>query len=75
MATARKLRRAVVRFASARASDRMFTWLGVHITKLHIYGGFAGTLSLIDWFEGHMLYSCGVWGLAILDMSRDITGR
>lgn len=71
----RKLCRVVVKVTTARASDRLFTWFGIHVTKLHIYGGFAGTLSIIDWAEGHLLYSAGVWGLAILDMSKDLTGK
>jgi hypothetical protein len=72
MERGRKAWRAIEKFGSAHVQDHMFTWLGVRITKLHIYGGFAGTLSLIDWFEGHLLYSCGVWGLALLDMSKDL---
>ena len=70
--TVTALRRAIRAFADARATDHLFTWLGVHVTKVHVYGAFAGTLTMIDYMEGHFLYSAGVWGVALMDMSRDI---
>lgn len=71
--TTRKAVRIACRVAKASASEKLFTWFGIHVTKLHIYGGAAGTLTLIDWVEGHLLYSCGVWLVAMLDMSKDIS--
>lgn len=74
MSAVRKLGKAARRFAIARMTDHLFTLCSVKITKLHIYGGLAGAVSLMDFADGHIFYSCGVWGMALMDMSKDIRG-
>jgi hypothetical protein len=66
------LRNAIRKFRSAHATEGLFKFCGLHITKLHVYGSVAGTLALQDFHEGHFTYSLGVLALAALDMADDI---
>lgn len=44
------------------------------VTKIHVYGGVAGTLFFLDTADGHILYGVGVMVLAVIDL-RDEIGK
>ena len=44
------------------------THLHNRVTKVHVYGGTAGVLFLLDTAEGHILYGVGVMVLAYIDL-------
>ena len=66
------IRRAFRTFCHASATDRLVSWCGVHITKIHVYGVTAGGLSFMDFHEGRHGYGLGVLVLAFLDLKDDV---
>lgn len=65
-------RGAVRRFCRARATETLFTWFGLHVTKVHVYGVTSGGLSLSYWGHGEPVFGTLVLIMAALDMASDV---